>query len=289
MIQLKEFGRTKHSSTRTLFGAAAFWSVTQDEADHTLEILLEHGINHIDTAASYGDSEIRIGPWMREYRNKFFLATKTEKRTYQEAKEELYRSLDRLKVDSVDLWQMHNLVNPKQWDTALKDNGTIDAFIEAKEEGLTKFLGITGHGLAAPSKHLNSLQKYHFDSVLLPYNFILMRNKRYASDFIKLENYCIRNNIAIQTIKTISKGALGEKKSQHSVWYDPLEDQKSINNAIWWAMGNPNIFINTAGDIHLLPKILDAAKNYKLKPTEEQMYDDVNNYGITNLFKGDEI
>jgi predicted aldo/keto reductase-like oxidoreductase len=289
MIPIKEFGNTGHQSTRTLFGGAAFWTVTQDEADSTLDLLLKYGINHIDTAASYGDSELRIGPWMREHRKTFFLATKTEKRTYLEAKEELYKSLDRLKVDYVDLWQMHNLVNHEQWQTAQKDGGTIDAFIEAKEEGLVKFIGVTGHGLAAPIRHLQSLESYSFNSVLLPYNFIMMQDEKYASDFKKLEDYCVQNNVAIQTIKTISKGALGDKKSKHSVWYDPLDDPHSITNAIHWSMGNPNVFINTVGDIHLLKLVLEAASKFKSGPSDEVMLDEIKKNKITPLFTGDEI
>lgn len=289
MIPLKEFGNTRHKSTRTIFGGAAFWSVTQTEADKTLDLLLKYGINHIDTAASYGDSELRIGPWMREHRNNFFLATKTEKRTYIEAKEELHKSLDRLKVDSVDLWQMHNLINPEQWQTAQNIGGAIDAFIEAKEEGLTRFIGVTGHGLAAPVRHLQSLQHYNFSSVLLPYNFIMLQDKKYASNFKKLEDYCVENKVAIQTIKTISKGALGDKKSKHAVWYDPLEDSQSIANAVHWSMANPNIFINTVGDIHLLKYVLKAAANFESKPSDEIMLEDIEKNGITPLFTGDEI
>ena len=289
MIPSMEFGNTGHKSSRTIFGGAAFWSVTQDEADSTLDLLLKYGINHIDTAASYGDSELRIGPWMREHRKTFFLATKTEKRTYSEAKEELHKSLDRLKVDYVDLWQMHNLVNPQQWETAQSHGGTIDAFIEAKEEGLVKFIGVTGHGLAAPRRHFQSLEQYKFNSVLLPYNFIMMQDEKYASDFAKLEKYCIENKVAIQTIKTLSKGPLGDKKSKHTVWYDPLDDPKSIANTVHWSMGNPNIFINTVGDIRLLKHLLNAAANFEEIPSDEVMIGDVKKYGITSLFTGDEI
>jgi predicted aldo/keto reductase-like oxidoreductase len=289
MIPLMEFGNTKHNSTRTIFGGAAFWSVTQDEANETLDLLLEYGVNHIDTAASYGDSELRIGPWMKEHRKTFFLATKTEKRTYLEAKEELYKSLDRLKVDYVDLWQMHNLVNPDQWETAQNDGGTIDAFIEAKEEGLVRFVGVTGHGLAAPRRHLQSLEQYKFNSVLLPYNFIMMKDEKYASDFAKLEKYCVENKVAIQTIKTISKGPLGDKKSKHAVWYDPLDNPQSIANAVNWSFGNPNIFISTVGDVQLLKHLLQAAANFDSRPSDEEMQEDIEKYGITPLFKGEEI
>lgn len=289
MIPLLNFGNTGHQSTRTLFGGAAFWSVTQDEANNTLDLLLKYGINHIDTAASYGDSELRIGPWMREHRKTFFLATKTEKRTYAEAKEELHKSLDRLKVDYVDLWQMHNLVNPDQWKTAQNQGGTIDAFIEAKEEGLVKFIGVTGHGLAAPKRHLQSLKQYKFNSVLLPYNFLMMQNEKYASDFRDLEEHCLKNKVAIQTIKTISKGALGDKKSRHSVWYDPLDDPQSIANAVHWSMGNPNVFINTVGDIHLLKHVLKAAANFESQPSDKVMLAEIEKNSITPLFTGDEI
>ena len=258
MIHMKPFGRTGHKSSRAIFGAASLSSVTQDEANHTLEILLKYRINHIDTAASYGNSELLIGPWMKDYRNNFFLATKTEKRTYLEAKEELHRSLDRLKVDYVDLWQMHLLVDPDEWNIAMDTGGAIEAFVEAKEQGLTRFLGVTGHGLSTPSVHLRSLDKFDFDSVLLPYNFILMQNNNYAAEFNKLIAKCSERNVAIQTIKSIARGPLGEKISNHAVWYDPLEENEAIDHAITWVLGNPRVFLITVGDIHLLPKVLKA-------------------------------
>ncbi len=242
MIQSKVFGRTGHNSSRALFGAASLGSVTQDEADRTLEILLKYGINHIDTAASYGDSELRIGPWMKEHRNKFFLATKTDKRTYREAKEELYRSLDRLKVDSIDLWQMHFLVDPDEWNIAFNPGGVLDAFIEAREEKLTRFLGVTGHGLSAPSMHLRSLEKHDFDSVLLPYSYIMMQNPNYAAEFQKLAKKCNEKNVAVQTIKSITRGPLGNKPERHAVWYDPLVEDEAIVHAVSWVWGNPDVF-----------------------------------------------
>ena len=289
MIPLKYFGNTGHKSSRTIFGAAALWSVTQEQATRTLDTLFKYGVNHIDTAASYGDAEKRIGPWMREHRKKFFLATKTDKRTYHEAKEELYRSLEKLKVDSVDLWQMHNLVNPEQRELALSSGGAIDAFVEAREQGLIKFIGVTGHGLAAPSSHLKSLSKFKFDSVLLPYNYIMMQDEKYRSDFNDLEVYCVKNNAAIQTIKSISKGGLGNKKQKYNVWYDPLDNEQSIRNAVTWVLGNKYIFLNTAGDINLLPMVLDAAKHYEIPPDDSTMEEDVRNYNITSLFNGPEI
>ena len=287
MFHMKPFGRTGHNSSRAIFGAASLSSVTQDEANHTLEILLKYRINHIDTAASYGNSELRIGPWMKDYRNNFFLATKTEKRTYQEAKEELHRSLDRLKVDYVDLWQMHLLVDPDEWNIAMDSGGAIEAFVEAKEQGLTRFLGVTGHGLSTPSVHLRSLDKYDFDSVLLPYNYILMQNHTYAAEFNKLVAKCSERNVAIQTIKSIARGPLGEKSSNHAVWYDPLEENEAIDNAISWVLGNPRVFLVTVGDIHLLRKVLKAADKFDDMPMDDTMRADLKKYGITPLFNNE--
>lgn len=164
MIEKKLFGRTGHQSSRALFGSAAFWSVSQDVADRTLDLLMEYDINHIDTAASYGDAELRIGPWMREHRKHFFLATKTMERTKKAAMEELHKSLDRLKTDYVDLWQIHAITNLREWEAALSQGGAIDAFIEAKEKGLTRYLGITGHGIEAAKLHLLSIKEFDFDA-----------------------------------------------------------------------------------------------------------------------------
>ncbi len=289
MIPKKIFGRSGHESTRTIFGAAALADVTQKQADETLELLLKYDINHIDTAASYGEAELRVGPWMREHRNTFFLATKTEQRTYQEAKDELHKSLDRLKVDSVDLWQMHVLVNPAQWQTAMNPGGAIDAFIEAKEDGLVKFLGVTGHGLAAPRMHLKSLDVYDFDAVLLPYNFIMMQNVEYARDFNKLMSICKEKNIAVQTIKSLSRGPKHDEMTAHATWYDPLIGDEEINQSVSWVLGNEQVFLNTVGDIYLLEKVLKAATNFNNRPSREEMLQGVEKYGITPLFTSDEI
>jgi len=287
MIQKKTFGRTGHESSRTIFGGASLSSVSQAEANHTLDLLLKYKVNHIDTAASYGDSELRIGPWMKDHRTDFFLATKTEKRTYREAKEELHRSLDRLQVDYIDLWQMHLLVDPDEWNIAMEPGGALDAFIEAKEQGLTRFLGVTGHGLDTPSMHLRSLDKYNFDSVLLPYNYIQMQNHTYAAEFNKLVEICTEKNIAIQTIKSIARGPLGEKPTNHAVWYDPLQEDQAINHAVAWVLGNPAVFLNTVGDIHLLRKVLIAADQFESMPGDDTMRVDLQQYGITPLFKAD--
>jgi len=259
MIEKIPFGRTGHNSTRTLFGGAAFWGTPQEEANKTLDLLLEYGVNHIDTAASYGDAELRIGPWLKQYRDEFFLATKTEKRTYQEAKEELHRSLDLLKTDHVDLWQMHILVEPKEWETAMGPGGALEAFIEAREQGLTRYLGVTGHGITVAQMHMKSLERFDFDSVLLPYNPTMMQNPQYAAEFEQLVTVCQQKNVAIQTIKALSKGPWGDKPKTHTTWYEPFNTQAEIDLAVQWVLSRPGVFLNTVGDTNLLPMVLDAA------------------------------
>lgn len=284
MITKQTFGRTGHLSTRTLFGAASLSQVTQDEADQTLDLLLQYGVNHIDTAASYGNAELRIGPWMKAHRRTFFLATKTEKRTYQEAKEELQRSLERLRVDSVDLWQMHLLVKPEEWEIAMGPGGALEAFLEAREQGLARFLGVTGHGLTAPAMHLRSLERFDFDSVLFPYNYVLMQNPQYAADVEKLLKVCQEKQVAVQTIKSLTRGPWGEKVQTRATWYEPLEEQQDIDRAVHWVLKRPQLFLNTIADIHLLPKVLDAAARFQVGPSDDAMQAMAQRLGMTPLF-----
>ncbi|MCF7818000.1 MAG: aldo/keto reductase, partial [Kiritimatiellales bacterium] len=238
MLPKIPFGRTGHESSRLIFGACAFSACDQSDADRTMDLILKHGINHIDTAASYGVSEQRLGPWLKHHRNEFFLATKTGQRTYDAAKDELYRSLERLQTDHVDLWQMHCLIDPKEWDTAMGDGGALEAFVEAREEGLVKHLGVTGHGLHVSPMHLKSLERFDFDSVLLPYNYAQMANPTYAADFKRLVDLCATRNIAVQTIKSVSRGPQGDQPKRYNMWYAPLEDQEAINHAVHWVLDN---------------------------------------------------
>src|SRR5881392_355211 len=205
MVAKAPFGKTGHESTRTLFGAAALGSVTQAEADSTFEQLLAHGVNHIDTAASYGDSELRLAPLLAEHRDRFFLATKTGERDRAGAREEIRRSLDRLGVDRVDLLQLHNLVDVIEWETALREGGALEAAVEARGEGLVRFIGVTGHGLTVARMHHRSLERFPFDSVLLPYSYVQMRDERYAAEFEQLMTVCAERRVAFQTIKSISR------------------------------------------------------------------------------------
>jgi aryl-alcohol dehydrogenase-like predicted oxidoreductase len=266
-----DFGRTGHKSSRTLFGAASLSSVTQAAADRTLEVLLKHDVNHIDTAASYGDAELRIAPWLKREPGRFFLATKTGQRSAKGAREELHRSLDRLGVDHVDLWQLHNLADPIEWDDALSPGGVVEAAVEAREQGLIKWIGVTGHGAQIAANHRRSLARFDFDSVLLPYNYVTMQLPYYAENFEALARECAQRNVAVQTIKSIAaKPWLGRERTR-TTWYEPLEAQADIDLAVWWVLGRPGVFLNTAGDIDLLPRVLDAAERFEKRPTDSEM------------------
>jgi aryl-alcohol dehydrogenase-like predicted oxidoreductase len=270
-IPIEVFGRTGHQSTRTIFGAASLSRVGQDTADRTLEVLLRHGVNHIDVAASYGDAELRIRPWLKREPGRFFLATKTDARTRKEAREDLHRSLDRLGVDHVDLWQLHNLADPIEWDTALSPDGVIEAAVEARAQGLVRFIGVTGHGAQIAATHRRSLERFDFDSVLLPYNFVTMQLPYYAENFEAIMRTCAERKVAVQTIKSIALRPWLGRKHTRATWYEPLEDQKDIDIAVWWVLGRPGVFLNTAGDVDLLPSVLDAAERFEKRPDDDAM------------------
>jgi len=270
-IAQEDFGRTGHRSSRTIFGAASLSRVTQAAADRTLEVLLRYGVNHIDTAASYGDSELRIAPWLAREPGRFFIATKTGGRQGGAARDELHRSLDRLGVDHVDLWQLHNLADPIEWDIALSPGGVIEAAMDARDQGLVKWIGVTGHGAQIAANHRRSLDRFDFDSVLLPYNFVTMGLPYYAENFEALVRTCAERKVAVQTIKSIAaKPWLGREHSR-TTWYQPLEAQSDIDLAVWWVLGRPGVFLNTVGDIELLPRVLDAAERFEKRPTDAQM------------------
>jgi aryl-alcohol dehydrogenase-like predicted oxidoreductase len=271
MIPRHPFGNTGHVSTRTLFGAACLGKVDQATADRTLDLLLRHGVNHIDTAASYGESELRIGPWMAEHRDLFFLATKTGERTHEGARDSIRRSLERLRVDQVDLLQLHNLTDPEQWEIAMGPGGALEAAVEARDQGLTRFIGVTGHGTIAPSIHKRSLERFAFDSVLLPYNFVMMQNPQYAADFEDLVSLAQQRGIAVQTIKGITAGPWNDKPRSRATWYEPLEEQDEVDLAVHWVLGRTGVFLNTVGDVDILPKVLDAADRFESRPSDAAM------------------
>jgi aryl-alcohol dehydrogenase-like predicted oxidoreductase len=289
-LETKQFGNTGHGSTRVVFGGASLVGVSQEEADSSLEVLLEFGVNHIDVAASYGEGEAekRMAPWMAKHRQRFFLATKTGQRGYREARDEFHASLERLRVDSVDLIQLHNLIDPTEWELALGPHGALEALIEAREQGLTRFIGVTGHGYSAPLMHTKSLERFDFDSVLLPYNFLMTRNEEYARFFGKLRERCAEKNVALQTIKSIARRPW-QGESNHSTWYQPLEDQEAIHTAVSWVLGDPEVFLVTAGDIHLLPRILEAASQPNTRPTDVEMERLLKSREMRTIFQGTEF
>lgn len=278
------FGRTGHDSTRVLFGAAALGNVTQQQADQTMELILSYGINHIDTARSYGDAELRLGPWMETHRDRFFLATKTEQRTRDGAIREIGESLQRLRTDRLDLIQLHNLVDPDEWETAFAPGGALEALLEAKEQGVVSHLGVTGHGVTVAAQHLRSLERYPFDSVLLPYNFAMSSNRAYSDDFERLIEVCAERQIAVQTIKSITRAPWGDREQTTSTWYEPLTDQAAIDTAVAWVLGREGLFLNTVSDVNLLPKVLAAATKVTGRPDGEAMRALEESVGLQPLF-----
>jgi aryl-alcohol dehydrogenase-like predicted oxidoreductase len=271
MIEKYPFGRTGHLSTRTIFGAAALGEVTQDEANRTLDLLLEHGVNHIDTAASYGAAEERIGPWMAAHRGDFFLASKTGKRTYAEAKAEIERSLNLLQVEQIDLLQLHCLIDEKEWETAMGSGGALEALVEARDAGRIRFIGVTGHGVGVAKMHLRSLARFDFDAVLLPWNFSMSQNAEYAADFRELETLCQSRDIPVQTIKAVARRPWDDQERTRATWYQPLEAQNDIDDAVHWLLSHPGLFLNTVGDIHVLPRVLEAASRFEGGRSDEEM------------------
>ena len=285
MVERRAFGRTGHSSSVTLFGAAALARASQSDADRALEVLLRYGVNHIDTAARYGDSELRIGPWMARHRKDFFLATKTGSRKAADAREDIHRSLERLRVDQIDLIQLHALWHPDDWDQAMGPGGALEAVIDARSEGLVRFIGVTGHGWTIPAMHRRSLARFDFDPVLMPYNFFMAQDERYRETFEEVLKTCRERNVAVQIIKTIARGPWASADRTHTTWYQPLEAQADIDRAIHWIMGLlPDVFINTAGDLTLLPKILEAASRFERRPADEAMSEMLGATRMTSLF-----
>ena len=286
MISRAPFGRTGHESTRTLFGAAALSRVSQDVADGVLALLERHGVNHIDTAASYGDAELRIAPWLAGAgRDRFFVATKTGQRTYREARDEIRRSLERLGTSHVDLLQLHNLVDQTEWDTAMGPDGALRAAVEARDAGLVRFIGVTGHGLRAPAQHHRSLERFPFDSVLFPYNYVQLRDPAYAADVAALMHACEERGVAMQTIKAITLGPWqAERPATPTTWYEPLHDQRDIDLAVRWVLSDPRVFLNTVGDVGILPLVLDAASRGGERPSHVEMGELVRRREMTPFF-----
>ena len=285
MIERARFGRTGHQSSRTIFGAAALSKATEAETDRALALVDRFGLNHIDTAASYGDSELRLAPWLKgNGRDRFFLATKTGERTYGSARDQIRASLTRLGVDHVDLIQLHNLVDPTEWETALGPDGALKAAIEARDAGLARFIGVTGHGVTVAARHRESLARFDFDTVLFPYNATQLRDPAYAADVEALLATCAERDVAVQTIKSITLGPWTERPAEARTWYEPLTEPADIDLAVRFVLGRDRLFLNTTSGLDLLPKVLDAASRGGPRPSEREMTGLLERRGMTPLF-----
>ncbi|MFP6664492.1 MAG: aldo/keto reductase [Deltaproteobacteria bacterium] len=266
MIERIPFGRTGHLSSRIIFGAAAIGGMKQEKADATMQLLLEHGINHIDVAADYGVAEERLAPFLAEHRSEFFLATKTGARAGPAARANLKRSLDRMGVDSVDLIQLHNLVDESEWEVAMAPGGALEALVQAREDGLCRFIGVTGHGTRVAAQHLRSLERFAFDSVLLPLNPAMLAQPEYAAEFAKLTELCADRGVAFQTIKSIARRRWQGQEARMFSWYEPLRDAAAISTMVRWVLSHSGTFLNSSSDATLLPIILEAARDRPAPP-----------------------
>jgi aryl-alcohol dehydrogenase-like predicted oxidoreductase len=289
MIDVQPFGRTGHLSSRVLFGAAALGTMSQSRADDTLAVLGEFGVNHIDTAASYGESERRLQPFLQDHRNDFFLATKTGERTGPEARRELERSLERLGVDHVDLIQLHNLVEPEELETAHGPGGAVEALAAARDEGLVRFIGVTGHGTRIAAMHLESLSRFDFDSVLLPYNHLMMQNPGYAASFEQLAELCSARDVAMQTIKSVARRRWADDSQPHHSWYEPLPEGPALRRAVDFVLARPQVFLNSSSDARLLRATLEAAAAPREAPSPAALDADVAALEMGALFDGAQL
>jgi aryl-alcohol dehydrogenase-like predicted oxidoreductase len=289
VIELAPFGRTGHRSSRVIFGAAALGSMGQDRADELLAVLDQFGVNHIDTAAAYGDSELRLAPWLVARRDRVFLATKTGDRAGAPARASLERSLERLGVDHVDLIQLHNLVEEDEWEVAHGPGGAVEALAQARDEGLVRFIGVTGHGTRIPGMHLRSLQAFDFDSVLFPYNFLMLNDAGYRADVEALLELCAARRVAVQTIKSAARRRWQDDSEPHFAWYQPLNDGEAVGRAVRYVLGRPQLFLNSSSDGRLLRPILEAAEAGGDVPPDAEMQADVDRYQMQPLFDGNAL
>ncbi len=289
-IPLADFGRSGHRSTRIIFGAAALGGMSQERADATIAVVAGAGINHFDTAASYGESELRLAPWLGDHRSEIFLASKTGERSGSAARAELERSLVRLGVDHLDLIQLHNLVEDDEFEAAHGRGGAVEALAAARDEGLVRHIGVTGHGTRIASMHSASLERFDFDSVLLPYNFTMMEQPAYRSDVEALLATCAERAVAVQTIKALAKGRWApDHQGRKFSWYEPIEEPDALARAVHHVLSNDQLFLNTSSDARLLPQLIAAASADFTPPTIEQLQADTLGLGITALFDAGEL
>jgi len=269
-MQTRRFGRTGHMSTVAIFGAACLGKVTQAEADATIEKVIAAGVNHIDVAPSYGEAELRLGPWMARERQRFFLGCKTTERTKAAAAAELRRSLERLRVDSFDLFQLHAVKTREELDQVTAPGGALEAVLEARAGGLTRYVGITGHGVDAPAIYLEALRRFDFDSVLFPLNFVQYANPTYRKNAEELIRRCRTRDVGTMVIKSICQRPWGNRPQVYNTWYEPFTDIEHIQPAINFALSQDVTGLCTVGDINVLPLVLEACENFKPMSAEQQ-------------------
>lgn len=283
-IARQVFGRTGHLSTLAILGAASFWSAPQEVTDAAMELALSYGINHIDVAYDYNMAEVRLGSWISRHGHPFFLATKSSGRTARTARLDLEGSLEALHVDAIDLWQLHNLINPAEFEIVFSKGGALEAAIEARQKGMVRFIGVTGHGLTAPAMLKKALERFDFDSVSFPFNYVMMQIPQYRTDVEALLVECRKRNVAIQTFKAVVRSPWGSDTRTHNTWYKPLTEPSDIELATHWILGHDDLFLQTPADTRLASIALEAISRFKAAPTEAQMQEQVQRLGMRSLF-----
>lgn len=269
-MEKRKFGRTGHMSTIIVFGAFAVGPVSQEEADATMELVMKHGVNHIDVAPSYFDAELRLGPWLEKYRDRFFLGCKTQLRGHDEARAELERSLGRLRVDAFDLFQLHAVTTMEELDECFAADGSLKAILEARDEGLTRYVGITSHGWQAPAVQLEALRRFDFDSLLFTLNFKFWADDDYRRDAQELLAVAAERDVGTMTIKTWARDPWGEEKPEYHTWYKPFDEAEMVERSLRFTLSQPITAAISAGDSRLLPAILAAAERFRPMDDEEQ-------------------
>ncbi|MGI9254399.1 MAG: aldo/keto reductase [Thermomicrobiales bacterium] len=263
-MESRRLGKTGHMSTVLTFGAYAVGSMEQADADRTIEMMLQRGVNHIDVAPSYADAELRLGDWLkRRPRNTVFIGCKTEQRGKAAAREELLRSLDRFGRDSHDLYQLHAVCTPEDLEVCFAPGGSMEAILEAREEGLVKQIGITGHGWRSPATHLAALDRFPFATVMTSCNRMMAANPEYLRDWNALLARCKRDDVGVHVLKATAKGPWAGRTPTHNTWYEPLTDPDDVRRAVSWLLAQSVTTLCTAGDATLLPDLLDAAERWR--------------------------
>jgi len=290
MIDQMPFGATGHLSTRVIFGAAALAAMSPERAAATIETVAEYGVNHIDVAASYGEAELRLEPFLRDHRLDVFLATKTGARDGDSARAELERSLERMSVGHVDMIQLHNLVEEDEWRTAFSPGGAVEALFRARDEGLCRHVGVTGHGLRIARMHLRSLAEAPFAAVLFPWNHSLACTfPEYAADIELLRDVCANQGVAAQTIKSIARRRWAESAEPRFSWYEPINDSGARERAVEFVLNEPGLFLNTSSDARLLRETLEIANAPRRVPSDDQLAQDRVQSEITPIFDGADL